>query len=170
MPKGPSNGRRWRAWPTSLAAVGVAVAAGLAGPTAQAQLLVCDAKVKRIAQALRDKADTLTPSEAERGREALYAAILACKPLRSGSSPRAVAPAGGDEFTERRVRQGIELDRQTLRAEQDRLYPSQVREAERSLRAIERQSDPGIAREMQKIHEVDRALQSMERPGPEDRR
>lgn len=147
------------------------LAAGLAGPAAADGVVVCDAKIKRIAQALRDKADTLTPSEAERGREALMAAILACKPLRSGSSPRAQSPAAEDRLRGR-VQQGVDLDRQSLRAEQDRLYPSQTREAERSLDAIQRKSatDPYAAREMQKIHDLDRALSTQDKPGPEDRR
>ncbi len=169
----PSNGRAWPAWRISVATAAVAatLAATAAAPARADGVVVCDAKIKRIAKALRDKADTLTASEADRGREALYAAILACKPVRAGSSPRAAATAG-DDTTARRVRQGVELDRQTLRAEQDRLTPSQVREAERSLDAIQRKArdDPAVAREMQRIHEVDRALQSMERPGPEDRR
>lgn len=169
----PSNGQAWPALRISIgaAAVAAALAATPVGPARADGLVVCDAKIKRIAQALRDKAGTLTASEAERGREALTAAILACKPLRAGASPRAALPAG-DDTTARRVRQGVDLDRQTLRAEQDRLTPSQVREAERSLDAIQRKArdDPAAAREMQRIHEVDRALQSMERPGPEDRR
>lgn len=158
-----------RIWRTSLAAA--AVASGLGGSAVADGVVVCDAKIKRIAQALRDKAATLTPGEAERGREALMAAILACRPLGSGTSPRVQAPAG-DGGLRQRVEQGVDLDRQSLRAEQNRLYPAQTRDAERSLDAIRRRSasDPYAAREMQKIHDLDRALSTMERPGPENRR
>lgn len=139
----------------------------VASPAAADGVVVCDAKVKRIAQALRDKADTLTAREAERGRDALLAAVLACKPLRAGSSPRAQAPPP-DGGTARRVEQGVDLDRQSLRAQQNVLTRPELREAERRLEAIERkaQSDPYIAREMQKIYEVDRSLSTINRPIP----
>lgn len=60
------------------------------------------------------------------------------------------------------------LDRQSWRAQQNVLNPAERREGERRLDAIDRKArtDPRAARDMQRIWEADRALGTLNRPGP----
>lgn len=58
------------------------------------------------------------------------------------------------------------LDRQSWRAEQNRLSPSEQRAGERRMDAIDRkaQTDPRAARDMQRIWDADRSLNTINRP------
>lgn len=60
-----------------------------------------------------------------------------------------------------------QLERQSWRAQQTILNPAERREGERRLDAIDHraQSDPRAARDMQRIWEADRALNTLNRPG-----
>lgn len=130
-------------------------------PADAAQSVACDAKVMRIVKNLRH--EPMTPDQAERARQALYAAIEQCRPLSAGSStagPRAPRLSQGEATPD------THLDRQSWRAQQHQLNPAETREGERRLDAIDRkaQSDPRAARDMQRIWEADRALGTMNRP------
>lgn len=132
-------------------------------PPAMAETMVaCDDRVLRIVKTLRS--EPMTPDQAERARQALYAAVEKCRPLSSGSS------------TARRERlsqgepppQSTTLERQSWRNQQSVLNPAEQREGERRLDAIDRkaQSDPRAARDMQRIWEADRSLGTINRPSP----
>ncbi len=122
--------------------------------------VTCDAKVKRIADNLRH--EPMSPDQAERARQALYAAIDQCRPLSSGSAPHRTAEREPAPPPDTRI------DRQSLRAQQNVLTPSEQREGERRLDAIDRKAatDPGVAREMQRIYQADQALSTNNRPIP----
>jgi hypothetical protein len=125
--------------------------------------VTCDVKVKRIADNLRR--EPMSPDQAERARQALYAAIDQCRPAGSGSA--AAAPRRSAE-RESQPAPDTRLDRQSLRAQQNVLSPSELREGERRIDAIDRkaQTDPGVAREMQRIYEADQSLATINRPIP----
>lgn len=130
--------------------------------TAQAEgTVACDARVMRIVKNLRS--EPMTPEQAERARQALYAAVEKCRPLSSGSST-----AHRDRLSQGEPRPDTTLERQSWRAQQDVLNPAEQREGERRLDAIDRkaQTDPRAARDMQRIWEADRALGTMNRPPP----
>lgn len=133
----------------------------LAAPAALAQGVVCDAKVMRIAKNLRD--EPMTPEQAERARQALYAAIDKCRPVSSGSST-----ARREHLSQGESRPDTALDRQSWRNQQSVLNPAEQREGERRLDAIDRkaQSDPRAARDMQRIWQADQALGTLNRPPP----
>jgi len=124
--------------------------------------VTCDVKVKRIADNLRH--EPMSPDQAERARQALYAAIDQCRPAGSGSA----AARSSSAERETRPAPDTRLDRQSLRAQQNVLSPSELREGERRLDAIDRkaQTDPGVAREMQRIYEADQSLATINRPIP----
>lgn len=123
--------------------------------------VTCDVKVKRIADNLRR--ESMSPDQAERARQALYAAIDQCRPVGSGTA----APRRSAE-RETQPAPDTRLDRQSLRAQQNVLGPSELREGERRLDSIDRkaQTDPGVAREMQRIYEADQSLATINRPIP----
>ena len=140
-----------------------------APPPALAQAggrVVCDAKVMRIVRALREKADRLTPQEQDTARRALFKAISECRPLRSSHTARTQPPPAGDE--RRRVLDGVQQDRQSLRLRQDVLTDAELREGDRRIDAIERKAatDPYVAREMQKIWQLDESRATVNRPIP----
>jgi hypothetical protein len=58
--------------------------------------------------------------------------------------------------------------REDLRVQQDRLYPSELREGERRLDAIQERArtDPRAARDMQRIYDADHSLSTINRPIP----
>lgn len=124
-------------------------------------MVACDARVMRIVKNLR--AEPMTPEQAERARQALYAAVEKCRPLSSGSSTARHEALGQSES-----RPDTTLERQSWRAQQNVLNPAEQREGERRLDAIDRkaQTDPRAARDMQRIWEADRALGTMNRPPP----
>lgn len=128
--------------------------------------VACDARILRIVENLRH--EPMTPDQAERARNALYAAVEKCRPLPRGSSSYGAmtAPAGRDSGDTRKP--DTQLERQSLRAQQNVLSPSELREGERRLDSIERkaQTDPGAARDMQRIWEADRSLSTINRPIP----
>lgn len=143
----------------SVMLLGLAMAA--AWPAQAAQNVACDAKVMRIVHNLRH--EPMTPDQAERARQALYAAIEQCRPLSSGS-----AGARRERLSQTEPAPDTRLERQSWRAQQNVLNPAETREGERRLDAIDRkaQTDPRAARDMQRIWEADRALGTMNRPGP----
>lgn len=129
---------------------------------AQAQgMVACDAQAMRIVKNLRD--EPMTPDQAERARQALYAVIEKCRPLSSGSST-----ARREHLSQDGAPPDTGLERQSWRAQQNVLSPGERREGERRLDAIERkaQSDPRAARDMQRIWDADRSLNTINRPIP----
>lgn len=132
---------------------------------AAAQSVACDIKVVRMVHNLRH--EPMTPEQTERVRAALYAAIEQCRPL-TASTP-VDRPSSGRHRTGERDGAGPDtrLERQSWRAQQGVLSPGETREGERRLDAIDRksQSDPRAARDMQRIWEADRALNTLNRPG-----
>jgi hypothetical protein len=127
----------------------------LAEPT-----VVCDGRIMRIVKNLRD--EPMTPEQADRARQALYAAVEKCRPQSSGH-PAARSP----RFSQNDSRPSTQLERQSWRAQQGTLSPAEQREGERRLDAIDRkaQTDPRAARDMQRIWEADRSLNTLNRPG-----
>lgn len=123
--------------------------------------VACDAKVMRIAKNLRD--EPMTPDQAERARQALYAAIEKCRPLSSGSST-----ARRERLSQGEPPPDTRLERQSWRNQQSVLNPAEQREGERRLDAIDRKahSDPRAARDMQRIWQADEALGTLNRPPP----
>lgn len=123
--------------------------------------VACDARVMRIVKNLRD--EPMTPDQAERARQALYAAIEKCRPLSSGAST-----ARRDQPTKGGPPPDTTLERQSWRAQQSVLNPAEDREGEGRLDAIDRKArtDPRAARDMQRIWEADRALGTLNRPPP----
>lgn len=123
--------------------------------------VACDAKVMRIVKNLRD--EPMTPEQAERARQALYAAVEKCRPLSSGSST-----AHRPTLSQGEAPPDTTLDRQSWRAQQNVLTPGEQREGERRMDAIDRkaQTDPRAARDMQRIWEADRSLGTVNRPIP----
>lgn len=132
-------------------------------PSALAQgMVACDARAMRIVKNLRD--EPMTPDQAERARQALYAVIEKCRPLSSGSSTARRERLSQDGGTA----PDTNLDRQSWRAQQNVLTPAERREGERRLDAIDRkaQTDPRAARDMQRIWDADRSLGTINRPIP----
>lgn len=123
--------------------------------------VTCDARVMRIVKNLRD--EPMTPDQAERARQALYAAIEKCRPLSSGSST-----ARHERLSQSGAPPDTTLERQSWRAQQNTMSPAEQREGERRLDAIDRQAqtDPRAARDMQRIWEADRSLNTINRPIP----
>lgn len=126
--------------------------------------VACDARVKRIVTNLRH--EPMSPDQAERARLALYDAIDRCRPLtttRHGGSPApAQSRSGGAPMP------STTLERQSWRAQQNSLSPAERREGEARLDAIDRKarSDPQAARDMQRIWEADRSLNTINRATP----
>lgn len=60
------------------------------------------------------------------------------------------------------------LDRQSLRAQQNVLTPRELRQGETRLDAIDRKAktDPRAARDMQRIYDADQSLSTVNRPIP----
>ncbi|HLO78493.1 MAG TPA: hypothetical protein VK196_18715 [Magnetospirillum sp.] len=137
------------------------LAMSLAAAPSLAQTVACDAKVTRIVRNLRS--EPMTADQADRAREALYAAIEKCRPLHSGSSG-----ARRDRLSQGEPPPDTTLERQSWRAQQNALGPAERREGERRLDAIDRkaQTDPRAARDMQRIWEADRSLNTINRPIP----
>lgn len=154
-----------------MVAVALAMAAAALSPApavAQASsVVICDSKVKRMVDTLRKRAGTMTAAESERAHEALYAAITRCRPL--ATSHRAAGSRPEPEAApDSRLGQGLDLERQSLRAQQNVLSAPELREGERRLDAIERkaQTDPRAARDMLRLYEADRSLSTINRPIP----
>lgn len=128
----------------------------------QAATVTCDDRILRIVHNLRH--EPMTPDQAERARQALYAAIEKCRPLSSG---RAAVPSTSTPARDER-RPDTSLERQSLRAQQNVLTAPELREGERRLDSIDRkaQTDPRAARDMQRIWEADRSLSTINRPIP----
>lgn len=127
---------------------------------AQAEAMVaCDARVLRIVRNLRT--EPMTPDQTERARQALYAAVEKCRPLSSGGST-----ARRERLSQSETPPSTNLDRQSWRAQQNMLNPAERREGERRLDAIDRkaQTDPRAARDMQRIWDADRSLNTLNRP------
>lgn len=125
--------------------------------------VTCDAKVMRIVKNLRD--EPMTPDQAERARQALYAAIEKCRPVSSGSS---TARREHDHLSQGEPSPDTRLDRQSWRTQESVLNPAERREGENRLDAIDRkaQTDPRAARDMQRIWQNDQALGTLNRPPP----
>lgn len=141
-------------------AIVVPLILALATPlAAHGQTVACDARVKRIVNNLRH--EPMTPDQAERARQALYAAIDKCRPLGSGAGAR-----DRERLSQSEAAPDTRLDRQSWRAEQSQLSPSEQREGDRRMDAIDRkaQTDPRAARDMQRIWDADRSLNTINRP------
>jgi hypothetical protein len=138
----------------------VMLLAVMAGPVRAESVVACDGRVMRIVKNLRS--EPMTPDQAERARQALYAAIEKCRPLSShAQAPRSQRLSQSD------TPPSTQLERQSWRAQQGSLSPAEQREGERRLDAIDRkaQTDPRAARDMQRIWEADRSLNTLNRPG-----
>lgn len=131
------------------------------GPVLAQGTVACDARIQRIVRTLRH--EPMAPDQAERARQALYAAVEKCRPLSSGSAAARRQTVGQGE-----ARPDTTLDRQSWRAQQNVLSPAEQREGENRLDAIDRkaQTDPRAARDMQRIWEADRSLNTINRPIP----
>lgn len=144
-----------------LLGTGMALAAAVPVAAQAQNLVTCDARVMRIVKNLRD--EPMTPDQAERARQALYAAIEKCRPVSSGTSTaRRLNSSQGEPSPD------TTLERQSWRAQQNTMSPAEQREGERRLDAIDRkaQTDPRAARDMQRIWEADRSLNTINRPIP----
>ncbi|MCR6629783.1 MAG: hypothetical protein NVV74_06865 [Magnetospirillum sp.] len=144
--------------PTTLALM---AALALPWPAWGQAAVACDGKIMRIVKNLRD--EPMTPDQAERARQALYAAIEKCRPLSSGghAAPR-------QRISQDEPPPSTTLERQSWRAQQNTMSPAEQREGERRLDAIDNkaQTNPGAARDMQRIWEADRSLNTINRPIP----
>lgn len=131
--------------------------------------VICDVKVMRLVHTLKDRAGDMSAQELDTARRALYKAISECRPVGSSHSGGGANPAADPGAEGRkRVQEGVAQDRQSLRMQENVLTKPELREGETRLDSIHNkaQTDPYIAREMQKQWQVDQSLSTINRPIP----